>query len=74
MTDTPLSELATEAAKQVLEAWMNNFEEPDKKNLSYRRAMFRQQKDFDYGCTMVVDVHLVDGDKSAHIITKMGKA
>jgi hypothetical protein len=76
MTDAPqtqqhISQLATAAAESVINTFMNNFQIEDK-DKSWRRAMFRQGGD--YGCTMVVDVHLIDGDKSAHIITKMGKA
>lgn len=64
-----LQELATKATKDIAEALMQHFQE-EGKDKSYRRAMFRQNNE--YGCTMVIDVHLIDYDKSAHIITRFG--
>jgi len=67
--ESNLQELATKATKEIMEAIFGHFQE-DGKDKSYRRAMVRQGSD--YGCTLVVDVHLIDYDKSAHIVTRFG--
>ena len=65
-----LQELSTKATKEIVDCLMDHFK-GSANDTSYRRAMFRQT---DYGCTMVIDVHLIDGDQSAHIITRFGRA
>lgn len=68
MTDK-LSGLATLAINEISGTLIDRF--TSKEDTSYKRAMFKQNGE--YGCSLVIDVLLIDGDKKAHIITKFGK-
>lgn len=64
-----LKQLATDAVKEITISLLNSFTtDPD---TSYKRAMFRQNGE--YGCSLVIDVLIEDGDKRINIKTKFGK-
>lgn len=70
LTTAILQELATKATKEIVDAIFSHFQK-DGDDKFYRRAMVGQSGS-NYGCTLIVDVHFVDYDKSAHIVTRFG--
>ncbi len=67
--ENELSNLAVIATQQIVDSLLEHF--TTALDVSYKRAMFRQNGE--YGCSLVIDVCLEDGDKKAVIKTKFGK-
>ncbi len=67
-----LSKLAAAATQQVVDSLLQHFADGASAPVgaSYKREMFKQSG---YGCSLVIDGCLEDGDKKATIKTKLGR-
>ena len=71
--DYNMGKLAALASQQVIDCLMGHFQQ-DEKDRSHRRAMFSHARGSnDYGNSLIIDVTLEDGNKKAHMTTKLGK-